>query len=243
MSHHSFSVSRSRLTEAAFHANSAAIFSPSACSSIHFWCCAVLCSSVSVFVKAHYCAVDPCSSWHRVKWASRRLGKGKKQTTTATTPHFLQRQKASFQEAERTWTTALSSSNKPSSSVLRLDTATCSNTCWRGLVYTVILKTAHARQDHSPREHVHQFCPPLQRNKERSSDLTERAQTVAVSCGTSHASAVNTPLGGYSKTHYKKLLTHVESHASAVSLLKCGEQRYKKQSTTVSTRLSLPPCN
>ena len=29
--------------------------------------------------------------------------------------------------------------------------------------------------------------------------------------------------GGYSKTCYKKLVTHVESHASAVSLLKRAE--------------------
>ena len=54
----------------------------------------------------------------------------------------------------------------------------------------------------------------------------------ANSCGTSHASAVSTPLrwifGGYSKTRYKKLFTHVEWHASAVSLLKSGEQRYIK---------------
>ena len=41
----------------------------------------------------------------------------------------------------------------------------------------------------------------------------------AVSCGTRH---VSTP-GGYSKTLYKKLFTHVESHANAVSLLKSGE--------------------
>ena len=34
--------------------------------------------------------------------------------------------------------------------------------------------------------------------------------------------------GGYSKTHYKKLVTHVESHASAVTLLESGEQRYIK---------------
>ena len=34
--------------------------------------------------------------------------------------------------------------------------------------------------------------------------------------------------GGYSKKHYKKLVTHVESHASAVSLLESGEQRYIK---------------
>ena len=30
------------------------------------------------------------------------------------------------------------------------------------------------------------------------------------------------------KTRYKKLFTHVESHASAVSLLESGEQRYIK---------------
>ena len=29
--------------------------------------------------------------------------------------------------------------------------------------------------------------------------------------------------GGYSKTRYKKLVTHVESHASAVSLLESRE--------------------
>ena len=32
----------------------------------------------------------------------------------------------------------------------------------------------------------------------------------------------------YSKTRYKKLFTHVESHASALSLLESGEQRYIK---------------
>ena len=34
--------------------------------------------------------------------------------------------------------------------------------------------------------------------------------------------------GGYSKTRYKKLVTGVESDASAVSLLESGEQRYMK---------------
>ena len=34
--------------------------------------------------------------------------------------------------------------------------------------------------------------------------------------------------GGYSKTRYEKLFTHVESHASAVSLLNSGEPRYIK---------------
>ena len=52
---------------------------------------------------------------------------------------------------------------------------------------------------------------------------TERAEMAAVSCGTSHASAVSTQFGGYSKTRYKKLFTHVESHASAVSLRESGE--------------------
>ena len=50
--------------------------------------------------------------------------------------------------------------------------------------------------------------------------------------GTSHASAVSTPLRWIypppKKTRYKKLFTHVESHASAVSLLESGEQRYIK---------------
>ena len=39
---------------------------------------------------------------------------------------------------------------------------------------------------------------------------TERAEMAAV-------------VGGYSKTRYKKLFTHVESHASAVSLLESGK--------------------
>ena len=47
---------------------------------------------------------------------------------------------------------------------------------------------------------------------------TERAETAAVSCGTSHASAVSTPLRWVFKFKKKKEATHVESHASAVSL-------------------------
>ena len=58
-------------------------------------------------------------------------------------------------------------------------------------------------------------------------EYTERAEMAAVSCGTSHASAVGTPLRWISKKQqqkrYKKLFTHVESHASAVSLLESGE--------------------
>ena len=38
---------------------------------------------------------------------------------------------------------------------------------------------------------------------------------------------------GYSKMCYKKLVTHVESHASAVSLLKSREERYTKWSTYI----------
>ena len=34
--------------------------------------------------------------------------------------------------------------------------------------------------------------------------------------------------GGYSKTLYKKLFTHAESHASAVSLLESGDWSYIK---------------
>ena len=50
------------------------------------------------------------------------------------------------------------------------------------------------------------------------------AKTAAVSCGTSHASAVSTPLRWrLKKTCYKKLFTHVKSHANAVSLLESGE--------------------
>ena len=63
------------------------------------------------------------------------------------------------------------------------------------------------------------------------------AETAAVSCGTSHASAVSTPLRWILKqqqqqqqnkkhqnnTRYKKPVTHVEPHASAVSLLKRAE--------------------
>ena len=50
------------------------------------------------------------------------------------------------------------------------------------------------------------------------------AEMAAVSCGTSHASAVSTPLRWiFKKTRYKKLVTHVAPHASVVSLLKRAE--------------------
>ena len=53
------------------------------------------------------------------------------------------------------------------------------------------------------------------------------AETAATSCGTSHTSAVTTPLRWIfkkkKKTRYKKLVTRVESYASAVSLFKRAE--------------------
>ena len=62
---------------------------------------------------------------------------------------------------------------------------------------------------------------------------TERAEVAAVSCGTSRASAVSTPLRWTFKKRaikiFKKLFTHVESHASAVSVLESGEQSCIKE--------------
>ena len=49
------------------------------------------------------------------------------------------------------------------------------------------------------------------------------AETAAVSCGTSHASAVSTPLWWILKNPTIKLVNHVEPHVSAVSLLKRAE--------------------
>ena len=51
------------------------------------------------------------------------------------------------------------------------------------------------------------------------------AKTASVSCGTSHASAVSTPLRRIFKKRAikKKPVTHAEPHASAVSLLKRAE--------------------
>ena len=49
------------------------------------------------------------------------------------------------------------------------------------------------------------------------------AETAAVSCGPSHASAVSTPLRWIIKTHAIKLVNDAEPHASAVSLLKRAE--------------------
>ena len=45
----------------------------------------------------------------------------------------------------------------------------------------------------------------------------------------------------YSETRYKKLFTHVESHASAVSLLNSGEQRYIKAISTEKKQFSCMP--
>ena len=58
----------------------------------------------------------------------------------------------------------------------------------------------------------------------------ERAETTAASCGTSYVSAVSTPLWWIFKNALSKaiIVTHVKSHASVVSLLDSGEQRYIK---------------
>ena len=52
---------------------------------------------------------------------------------------------------------------------------------------------------------------------------TQCAEKAAVSCGTSHVSAVNIPLRWIFKKRAIKLVTHIEPHASAVSLLKRAE--------------------
>ena len=52
---------------------------------------------------------------------------------------------------------------------------------------------------------------------------TERTEMAAVSRGTSDASAVSTPLQWIVKKRAIKSVTHVESHASAVTLLESGE--------------------
>ena len=54
---------------------------------------------------------------------------------------------------------------------------------------------------------------------------TERAETAAVSRSTSHASTVSTPLRWILKKKKRaiKLVTHIEPHASAMSLLKRTE--------------------
>ena len=57
---------------------------------------------------------------------------------------------------------------------------------------------------------------------------TERAETAAVSCGTSHAGAVSAQLRWIFITRYKKLFTHAESHSGSGSLLESREQRYMK---------------
>ena len=58
---------------------------------------------------------------------------------------------------------------------------------------------------------------------------TERAETAAVSYGTSHVSAVNTPPRWiFNKTRHEKLFTLAEPHASGVRLLEIGKYRYIK---------------
>ena len=71
--------------------------------------------------------------------------------------------------------------------------------------------------------------------------------TAAVSCGISHASAVSTPLQWILKNTraisiiklYKKLVTHVEPHVSAVSLLKRAENIALYKRSSIHIYLSL----
>ena len=73
---------------------------------------------------------------------------------------------------------------------------------------------------------------------------TERAEMAAVSCGTSHASAVSTPLRSIFKTKlksYETLVTHVEPHASTVSLFESAEWHYIKAIN--NNNLQLDVCN
>ena len=60
--------------------------------------------------------------------------------------------------------------------------------------------------------------------------FTERTETAAALNGPSHASAVSTPLRWiFNETRYKKLFTHVESYANAVSLLENSIKVINKQ--------------
>ena len=71
------------------------------------------------------------------------------------------------------------------------------------------------------------------------------AKMAAVSCGTCHASALSIPLRWIfkkqNKKRYKKLVTRVEPHASADSLLKRAENRvYKRSSSKIFYNSSIP---
>ena len=64
----------------------------------------------------------------------------------------------------------------------------------------------------------------------------------AVSCGTSHASAVSTPhqwIFKKIKTCYKKIVTQVEPHASAVSLLKRVENSAIYKRSSISQKIKV----
>ena len=66
----------------------------------------------------------------------------------------------------------------------------------------------------------------------RSSIVVWCAEMAAVSCGTSHSSAVSTPLRWIFKSRgrHEKLFTHVELQASTVSLLYKGDQLKQEES-------------
>ena len=99
-----------------------------------------------------------------------------------------------------------------------------------GICSTAVLPQWHAKDPgHSAKSaggrlqlntHTHYVCGFARSDTVHGCMVyTERAETAAVSCGTSHASVVSTPL----QWILKKLVTHVEAHVSAVSLLKRAE--------------------
>ena len=87
----------------------------------------------------------------------------------------------------------------------------------------------------------HRFLLQFKWNCHDSMVYTEHAEMAAVTCGTSHASAVSTPLPWILKTHYKKLFTHVESHACTVSAWEQRIALYKsiQQQQQLAALLSL----
>ena len=73
---------------------------------------------------------------------------------------------------------------------------------------------------------------------------TERAETAAVSRGTSKCQRCkHTTSVDIQKRAIKKLVTHVESPTSAVSLLESGEQRYIKAINDNNVCVELPTRN
>ena len=107
-----------------------------------------------------------------------------------------------------------------------------SNPCWSGggriffsrvnfLCRLLFRYPLHPRVTAVARKRPRSFC---QMCRWQVTAKHARADMAAVSCGTSHVSAVSTSLRWIlTKTRYKKLLTYAESQACAVSLLESGE--------------------